>query len=289
MKYFNSYQAAKIMNVNVSTIKRWTDTKKLDCIQTPGGHRKFTLYQINEYYRKSKKSKPINIYKISDSLNDLLCKHIENLDYKELNIYFFDILLEGDSERITSILESLYLKSESIYKIYDNLVCPCLNKIGNLWEKNQISIADEHLASNTIIKSINNLNSLIIKESNILSKLVLLFGIKNNNHSIPLQMAEQILVSHGHKVINCSSDTPIFSLKSMIENHKPNMILVSMTYIADKKESISEILQLKKINKNNKATLYIAGNSNNFFKNKNFDGIKIINTMKDLNIVSKEK
>ena len=64
--------------------------------------------------------------------------------------------MKGETKRITSILEALYLKSIPLYRIYDMLVNPTLNKIGNSWYKGEISISHEHLASNTLNKAINN-------------------------------------------------------------------------------------------------------------------------------------
>ena len=34
IQYFNSHDAAKILGVNVSTVKRWTDEGKLECIKS---------------------------------------------------------------------------------------------------------------------------------------------------------------------------------------------------------------------------------------------------------------
>ncbi|MAJ45441.1 MAG: hypothetical protein CMF96_11960 [Candidatus Marinimicrobia bacterium] len=288
IKHFNSYQAAEIMNVNVSTIKRWTDAKKLDCTQTAGGHRKFTLYHINEFLKRSKKKHQINIYKISDSLNEILCSHIESLDYNQLRIYFFDILLKGETSRITSILEALYLKSIPLHEIYDNLVNPTLSKIGISWYNGEITIASEHLASNTLNKAINNLNYLIINEKNESPVIVLLFGVKNNNHSLPLQMTEQIFLTYGHKVINCSANTPVFSLKELIETRNPNIILISATYIKDEDETLSEIKELKKLNKKIRAKLFIAGASDKLNSNKTLSNFTIIKSMKEVNKLAKD-
>mgnify|MGYP001337092544 FL=1 len=49
---YNSYQIAAIIGVNVSTIKRWTDSGKLKCFQSVGGHRKFHLNHITEFLKK---------------------------------------------------------------------------------------------------------------------------------------------------------------------------------------------------------------------------------------------
>ena len=40
---YNSNQVAELIGVNVSTIKRWTDTGKLNCIKSAGGHQKVSF------------------------------------------------------------------------------------------------------------------------------------------------------------------------------------------------------------------------------------------------------
>ena len=48
---YNSYQLAEIIGVNVSTIKRWTESCKLNCTKTVGGHRKFNLNHLSEFIK----------------------------------------------------------------------------------------------------------------------------------------------------------------------------------------------------------------------------------------------
>ena len=49
IEYYNSQEAARILGVNVSTIKRWTDDGQLECIRTAGGHRKFIMSQLSKF------------------------------------------------------------------------------------------------------------------------------------------------------------------------------------------------------------------------------------------------
>ena len=67
MQYYNSQEAAKILGVNVSTIKRWTDDGKLKCIKTAGGHRKFIMKQLSEFLEKNrKKTSKINLFPLEN-------------------------------------------------------------------------------------------------------------------------------------------------------------------------------------------------------------------------------
>ena len=54
MRYLNSKEVSEILGVNVSTLKRWTDNGKIDCHKTAGGHRKFTMQNVRDYYKDNK-------------------------------------------------------------------------------------------------------------------------------------------------------------------------------------------------------------------------------------------
>ena len=56
MKYLNSKEVSDILGVNISTLKEWTDNGTINCHKTPGGHRKFTMQNVREYYKSNKKA-----------------------------------------------------------------------------------------------------------------------------------------------------------------------------------------------------------------------------------------
>ena len=56
MKYLNSKEVSGILGVNISTLKRWTDSGKLGCEKTAGGHRKFTMQHVRDYYKSNSNS-----------------------------------------------------------------------------------------------------------------------------------------------------------------------------------------------------------------------------------------
>lgn len=46
-------EAAKILNVSVSTLRKLADTGKVECFKTVGGHRKFSLWGLRKMCTKS--------------------------------------------------------------------------------------------------------------------------------------------------------------------------------------------------------------------------------------------
>ena len=56
MKYITSKDTAEILGINISTLKRWTDNGTIECTRTAGGHRKFTIQHVRDYYKDNEKA-----------------------------------------------------------------------------------------------------------------------------------------------------------------------------------------------------------------------------------------
>ncbi len=46
---FTSSQAAEYLGVSLATIRRWTDAGHIGCYRTPGGQRRFSRVQLDEF------------------------------------------------------------------------------------------------------------------------------------------------------------------------------------------------------------------------------------------------
>jgi excisionase family DNA binding protein len=46
---FTSSEAARYLGVSLATIRRWTDAGHISCYRTPGGQRRFSRTQLDEF------------------------------------------------------------------------------------------------------------------------------------------------------------------------------------------------------------------------------------------------
>ena len=46
---FTSSQAARYVGVSLATIRRWADAGHLECYRTPGGQRRFSREQLDDF------------------------------------------------------------------------------------------------------------------------------------------------------------------------------------------------------------------------------------------------
>jgi excisionase family DNA binding protein len=46
---FTSSQAARYLGVSLATVRRWTDAGHVSCYRTPGGQRRFSRAQLDDF------------------------------------------------------------------------------------------------------------------------------------------------------------------------------------------------------------------------------------------------
>jgi len=46
---FTSSQAARYLGVSLATVRRWTDAGHIGCYRTPGGQRRFSREQLDDF------------------------------------------------------------------------------------------------------------------------------------------------------------------------------------------------------------------------------------------------
>ena len=232
-KYLNSVEAANILGVNVSTIKRWTDAGRLNCIQTAGGHRKFLMKHINEYLKSySSESKKVTAIPYDTSehrqLNHLIQKH----NITELHLHLLNNALKSHRDTVNLIVTGLALAQYPVYNIFDELITPVLHKIGKMWEMNHLTVAEEHIASDIIRDSILQIREMTINPNGETQK-VLCFALDDDQHDIALKMTQILLEQRGFDVFYSGQSTPADSIEKLISIHNPKRIYLSCTFYDD--------------------------------------------------------
>ncbi len=267
IQYFNSEEAAKVLGVNVSTIKRWTDEGKLTCIKTVGGHRKFLMEHLASFLETNKKkTEKVNLFPIENETDLRISHHILKGDFSYLNHYVLKQALTSTVERIQQVLNGLYLAQYQLFNIYDRLITPVLYDIGKLWEVEKLSIGEEHIASQAIRDAVIRLQGIIrIPRKKVGKALCLNFS--NEWHSMALKMVEHILEIRGFRVFYSGQNTPLIQIENVFQHFKPQRVYISGTIYDNKEELQKEFDTLCKHCLKNDAKLFVGGQA--------FDHIKI--------------
>lgn len=258
-QYYNSEEAARILGVNVSTIKRWTNEDKLKCIKTAGGHRKFLFNHLAEYATKTKNiNSKLSIVPLETEKDLVITHHIMKHHLHELIEFVLQNALESNRKDIQKVLHGMYIAQYPLEVIYDDLITVVLHDIGRLWEKGKITSTEEHIASQSIKDCIVRLQGIAVMPSEKLGR-ALCINLSTELHDIALKMVDQLLEIKGFQVLFSGQITPALDLEGIFEKYKPDRVYISSTYISDKKAAAAEMTMISKLCDAHECKLYIGG------------------------------
>ena len=143
---------------------------------------------------------------------------------------FAGILLTGDYTKAWDYIKSL--NHLSSLEIYDQLITPAMQRIGDLWENNEITVADEHIATATCDFVLSRLafeHNLNTTPPTI--KKAMFLCIEGEQHFIGLKMAAQLFEEHGWKTKYFGSNLPLEYALQTASEWKPDVIGLSLTIV----------------------------------------------------------
>jgi len=174
---------------------------------------------------------------------------------KRLQAQLFSSMTEGDLKETIRIYE-LFVNKSNIEQFYEKILNPIMEKVGSMWESGRLSIATEHIASNTaqsLIKIIseNHKRSILDKGKVIITTPV------GEEHCLSCNMIESFLLSKGFTTFNLSPSTPANSLVEFIKTIHPTAILISITL--DDNIKAGQRLATKIYEQYKKLPVYVGG------------------------------
>ncbi|WP_088009601.1 cobalamin B12-binding domain-containing protein [Indiicoccus explosivorum] len=135
------------------------------------------------------------------------------------------LFLEGkDSEALKEV--QTFLENQSKKDLYHGLLTPAMIHIGELWERNEISVADEHLATaicDFVMSAVD-----IRKESmSLAGGQALVLGVEGEQHHLGLKMSASVFREHGWRVHYLGPDLPLDHALAAAERWSPDVIGLS--------------------------------------------------------------
>ncbi|SFF90826.1 Methanogenic corrinoid protein MtbC1 [Halobacillus alkaliphilus] len=147
-----------------------------------------------------------------------------SVQHKQLAQYF----LNGDEDGALDYMEEL-VKVHSKAFLYQEIITPAMYYIGELWEQNKITVADEHLATAICDFSLSRLESELkpIKGKHQTNYKALLFGVEDEQHYIGLKMVADTFKEQGWRVRYLGPNLSMEHSMSQIEKFRPDVIGLS--------------------------------------------------------------
>jgi len=262
-KLLTSSEVAQLINVNVSTVKRWTDNGEIKCTHTLGKHRKYRFRDVIDFAEKNHiQINPSQFYPEAENSEEIskINFAVYSNDFQFLSDTFYHYILGGNKIKAESLLKLIYGHKITPETIFDSVVAPSLIRIGSDWYENKIGIEEEHLASNITLHSIIKLQDVITKKEP--NGYVSVCGcLTDEYHNIGITCVNNLLESEGWESYLLGSNTPASSFIKMIEQYRPHLVCISTSVINNAKIFIDEVNAVYRFTKKHKGKLAVSGSA----------------------------
>jgi methanogenic corrinoid protein MtbC1 len=151
-------------------------------------------------------------------------------------------LLRGDHREAMAIVNTCLDSKRDLVQVEIHVVQPALYQIGEKWQSNEVSVAQEHMAT-AIAKSVMTMALLRSVPGTPVNKRVLLACVEGNNHDVGLHMVADSFQLAGWDVQFLGANMPTRALLQQVVEWKPNLIGLSVSF-AQQLRAVRELIAL---------------------------------------------
>jgi methanogenic corrinoid protein MtbC1 len=135
------------------------------------------------------------------------------------------LLADGDDELAAWTLRNA-LAEQGRAVAFDGLLRDAMRLVGERWSTGRWTVAEEHLASQTLLRALERIRPPAGPESRV-GPLAVLAGVAGEHHGLGLACLEQVLCDDGWSVSNLGPDVPAADLARFLARNRADLLALS--------------------------------------------------------------
>lgn len=224
-------EAAAILKVGPSTVKRWADEGKLGCVKTMGGHRRFRGSDVAEL--------------IGSGL-------IDNAEISPQQI-----LGDHDGHGCLSLLYQLRDRYGAWWIVAERLA-GFLHQVGDDWASGDISIAQEHTISERLMRALSTACQAVPVSTKAPNCLFVM--VEGDDHTLGLRLAELVAKEAGWRSRWVGRNMPLTELSEVVASGTIHAVAASASeYSTNKNMLFKQARSLEVMSETAKVPLALGG------------------------------
>ncbi len=145
---------------------------------------------------------------------------------------YLSALLAADEVAAESTIRDAIDAGLTGAEIDEELIAPALWRVGELWERGDISVADEHAATEISLRVLALQREARRVADARAGHRVMLATPPGEMHVVALRMVSNLLRHSGYQVLMLGADVPADDLRTSVLHHRPDVICMSVTLVS---------------------------------------------------------
>jgi methanogenic corrinoid protein MtbC1 len=153
---------------------------------------------------------------------------VEPTNSTELLSSYLGAIREGDRRRAFEIIDNARSSGLDLGTLYVGVFQPALREIGRLWQENQISVADEHLATAITQAAMARAYEGAFTWRSTEGRTLVAACVDIERHEVGLRMLCDLLDLEGWHTTYLGATVPVESLVAMVQRRRPDVLALSV-------------------------------------------------------------
>jgi methanogenic corrinoid protein MtbC1 len=167
------------------------------------------------------------------------------------------LLADGDDELAAWAIEHA-LDEAPRAAVFDGLVAAAMRLVGQRWASGEWSVADEHWASQTLVRALDRVRPDVGPEGRI-GPLAVVAAPAGELHAIGLVCLEQCLREAGWQVANLGPDTPAEDLARFVRERAPQCVALTASHADRLPSTVATIAAVREASPDQRTPVLLGG------------------------------
>ena len=143
---------------------------------------------------------------------------------RALSERYLRALREGKAKVALAVADEAQDTGADIAAIHSQLIDPAMKTIGELWERDAISVADEHLATEISERVAARVFWRALNGKPRRGERIVMAAVQGEQHALGLRLAADVLETAGFDVLYLGANLPLTALLQTCRVHRPNLL-----------------------------------------------------------------
>lgn len=167
------------------------------------------------------------------------------------------LLADGDDELAAWTLRHA-LEEAPRAAVFDGLLRGAMTLVGERWSTGQWSVAEEHLASRTLLRALERIRPDAGPETRV-GPVAVLAGVAGEQHMIGLVCLEQVLTERAWAVSNLGADLPAADLGRFVARNDVTLVALSAMDAARVGELAESVRAVREASSGRRIPIVVGG------------------------------
>lgn len=227
-------EVGDLLDVHPSTVKRWCNDEELPFQKTDGGHRRIHLRDALELARQRDIPTFLDDFSpyqghVWSALREIL----SDGSYSRVISLSMGWLISGHWDRVGRLLVTLGSRPEvPLADLFDQGVQGFMREVGSAWRKGQLRVAEEHIASQTVVEALLKLRDIrggVAPDSVPPRPLAVVGAMAGDLHHIGSLCVRLLLEDMGWRVAYLGADVPPEEFAAIQQGQGASLVCISFT------------------------------------------------------------